>query len=209
MNNKRTSRTSHHSRRSRGSLTTSSTQAEASKSISASHPKNSDVYAFIDSQNLNLGIRSQGWQLDWGVFRQYLKSKYNVSRAFVCIGKVEGNESLYTYLEASGFELIFKPTLYHLEEDQKVVKGNVDAELVLHTMIHFPHFSKAIIVTGDGDFHCLVEYLHQQGKLRKIMTPTQHYSSLLRTFSKYIVRLDRLKESLKKKKTGIRVRPKP
>lgn len=196
-------------RRSRRKRHVNVNQSNRDSQPSISDKKKADVYAFIDSQNLNLGIRSQGWQLDWGVFRQYLKSKYNVSRAFVCIGKVEGNESLYTYLEASGFELIFKPTLYHLEEDQKVVKGNVDAELVLHTMIHFSHFAKAIIVTGDGDFHCLVEYLHQQGKLRKIMTPTQHYSSLLRTFSKYIVRLDRLKESLRKKKTGIRVRPKP
>ena len=32
------------------------------------------------------------------------------------------------------------------------VKGNVDAELVLHTMIEYKHFDKAIIVSGDGDF---------------------------------------------------------
>ena len=32
-----------------------------------------NVYAFIDSQNLNLGVRSQGWKLDYGKFRLYLK----------------------------------------------------------------------------------------------------------------------------------------
>ena len=44
------------------------------------------VYAFIDSQNLNLGVRSQGWQLDFERFRIYLKNKYNVQRAFLFIG---------------------------------------------------------------------------------------------------------------------------
>jgi hypothetical protein len=34
------------------------------------------VYAFIDSQNLNLGIKSQGWKLDWLKFRNYLRTKY-------------------------------------------------------------------------------------------------------------------------------------
>lgn len=28
------------------------------------------IYAFIDSQNLNLGVRSQGWRLDFGRSRQ-------------------------------------------------------------------------------------------------------------------------------------------
>jgi len=40
------------------------------------------VYAFIDSQNLNLGVRSQGWKLDFGKFRQYLHDKYGVERPF-------------------------------------------------------------------------------------------------------------------------------
>ncbi len=66
------------------------------------------IYAFIDSQNLNLGVRSQGWQLDWRKFRQYLRNKYNVSQAYLFIGQVAGNESLYTFLQKAGFLLIFK-----------------------------------------------------------------------------------------------------
>lgn len=58
--------------------------------------KNSKIYAFIDSQNLNLGIRSQGWILDFGRFKKYLEDKYNVEKTFLFIGYVVGNESLYT-----------------------------------------------------------------------------------------------------------------
>lgn len=55
-------------------------------------------YAFIDSQNLNLGIKSQGWQLDFRKFRQYLRSKYKVTKAYLFIGHVADNEKLYDHL---------------------------------------------------------------------------------------------------------------
>jgi len=169
------------------------------------------VYAFIDSQNLNLGIRSQGWNLDWRKFRQYLKNKYRVVKAYLFIGQVAGNESLYALLQEFGYVLIFKPTLSHRMGDKTVIKGNVDAELVLHAMIQYKNYKKALIVTGDGDFYCLIDYLQKQGKLLKILTPSKHYSSLLRRFNEgdYIVQVGLLRDSLEQKKTGIRGRSKP
>ena len=168
-------------------------------------------FAFIDSQNLNLGVRSQGWKLDFRKFRQYLRNKYNVSKAYLFIGQVAGNESLYAFLQECDYILIFKPTLERRDHGKVKVKGNVDAELVLHTMIQYKNYHKAIIVTGDGDFHCLVEYLAEKDKLLKILAPTKHYSSLLRKFNNkhYIVRIDLLRGSLEQKKTGIRGRSKP
>ena len=115
--------------------------------------KNGNNYAFIDSQNLNLGVKSQGWKLDFARFRKYLKERYGVEKAFLFIGFVEGNQSLYTYLQESGYICIFKPTLVYKDG---TIKGNCDAELVLHTMIEYPNYEKAVIVSGDGDFFCLV-----------------------------------------------------
>lgn len=166
-------------------------------------------YAFIDSQNLNLGVRSQGWKLDWRKFRQYLRNKYIVSKAYVFIGQVAGNELLYAHLQECGFILIFKPTLERRVGNKIIIKGNIDAELVLHTMIQYKNFEKAVIVSGDGDFHCLIEYLEGKGKLFKILTPNSHYSGLLHKFNKYVVRVDLLRNSLEKKKTKISVRSKP
>ena len=169
------------------------------------------IYAFIDSQNLNLGVRSQGWKLDWRKFRQYLRNKYNVSKAYLFIGQVAGNESLYAFLQECDYILIFKPTLEHREKNKVIIKGNVDAELVLHSMIQYKNYDKAVIVSGDGDFHCLIEYLEEKKKLLKILAPTKRYSGLLRRFNNnnYIVRIDLLRGSLEQKKTGIRVRSKP
>ena len=167
-------------------------------------------YAFIDSQNLNLGVRTMGWQIDYKKLRLYLKNKYNVDRAFMFIGLVANNQKLYTQLQAAGFILIFKPTVRYFENGKETVKGNVDAELVLHaSAIEYPNYDKAIIVSGDGDFACLIEFLEENNKLLHVFTPNSKYSKLLRPYSKYIVELSQLQSSLKYQKTGIGGRSKP
>ncbi len=143
--------------------------------------KNENNYAFIDSQNLNLGIRGLGWKLDFKKFRVYLRDKYDIRKAFLFIGYFAGNESLHTFLQDAGYICIFKPTL---ELPDGRVKGNVDAELVLHTMIELNNFDKAVIVSGDGDFYCLVEHLLKLEKLKKLLIPNhKHYSGLLKKLS--------------------------
>lgn len=138
-------------------------------------------YAFIDSQNLNLAVRDQGWKLSFKKFRKYLQDKYSVSKAFLFIGYVPTQQSLYTALQEYGYVVVFKPTL---SLGGGKVKGNVDAELVLHSMIEYQNYKQAVIVTGDGDFHCLVEYLKKEGKLLRLIIPNKHkYSALLRSFA--------------------------
>jgi len=67
--------------------------------------------AFIDSQNLNLAIKEQGWKLDFKRFRKYLQDKYGVTKAFIFIGYIPTQQSLYTALQDYGYILVFKPTL--------------------------------------------------------------------------------------------------
>lgn len=157
-------------------------------------------YAFIDSQNLNLAVLEQGWKLDWGKFRLYLKHKHKVTKAFLFIGYIATNETLYTFLQNKGYILIFKPTL-RLPSGKP--KGNVDAELVLHTMIEFPNYDKAVIVAGDGDYYCLIEYLKKKDKLKSLVIPNKHdYSSLLRKFAlnmSFVTDLQHKVEYIKKK----------
>ena len=155
-------------------------------------------YAFIDSQNLNLAIRDQGWVLDFSRFYVYLRDKYHITKAYLFIGYMPGNEALYTYLQEIGCILVFKPTLF-LPTGR--VKGNVDAELVLHCMIEYANYKQAMIVSGDGDFHCLIEYLANHNKLFKILIPNpRKYSSLLRKFRQYFVYTHNLEQKLGKRK---------
>lgn len=170
-------------------------------------------YAFIDSQNLNLGTQKMGWKMDWKKFREWLRTEYNVEKAFMFIGYMPDYEALYDQLHSQGYLVVLKPTLemFHTDEpkaqvqngkddkheEKKTAKGNVDADLVLHVMKEYKNYDKAVIVSGDGDFYTLIEYLDQQGKLLHLLTPNWQYSSLLKPFEKYIVRLDQKKNELR------------
>lgn len=173
------------------------------------------VYAFIDSQNLNIGVQKSGWKMDWRKFRKFLGEKYGVTKAFMFIGYIPENEDLYEQMHQAGYAIVLKPTfdltrpqpemleVMHEElgqkgepEDKKPIKGNIDAELVLWAMKEMSNYEKAIIVSGDGDFYCLIEYLDQKGRLLHLFAPSQHYSNLYNRYEKYIVRLDQFRREL-------------
>jgi len=164
------------------------------------------IYAFIDSQNLNLGTGKdlfnkngkkiyKGWHLDFKKFRVYLADKFRVSKAFLFIGFIKGNEKMYDQLKSFGYELVFKPTT---KDGLGKPKGNIDAELVLHAAaIEYKNYDKAVIVSGDGDFRCLYEYLIENKKLSRIIIPNiKAQSSLLKDFQSYKTFLEYEKNKL-------------
>ncbi len=101
-------------------------------------------------------------------------------------------------MQKDGFILVFKPTT---GLPGGSVKGNVDAELVLHAMIEYENYDKALIVSGDGDFfYCLMEHLARNGKLLKLMVPNKDkFSSLLRKMMPHIVFMNNLRKMLEHK----------
>ena len=158
-------------------------------------------YAFIDSQNLNLGIKNMGWNLDFKRFRIYLKEKYGVSVAYLFIGYIPENQDLYSSLQKDGYVLKFKPVLPNKDGSHK---GNIDADLVLQTMVDFyeNNFDKAVIVTSDGDFYSLVKFLYEKNRLEIVMSSYfDTCSSLLKKVAKEkIVFMNNLRFKLEYKK---------
>ena len=139
-------------------------------------------YAYVDGQNLYKSFDDLDWRLDYKKFRIYLKEKYNVKIAYIFMGFIKENQSLYNFLEDSGYRLIFKNVT---EVTLGKIKGNVDAELVLQSMIDFNSYEKAVIVTSDGDFSCLVNYLDLKQKLMCVISPQRiKCSKLLRKAAK-------------------------
>ena len=160
--------------------------------------KEGNNFAFIDGQNLNLGVQSMGWKLNYHRFRKYLLEKYSVNTAYYFIGYVPGNQPLYSELQKAGYVLVFKPTI---PDGDGNVKGNIDADLVLQAMLDFPNYDQAIIVSSDGDFYSLVKHLYQSNKLRFVMSPyVDTCSTLLKKEAKErIVFMDNLQEKLEYK----------
>ena len=142
--------------------------------------KNENNLAFIDGQNLHLGTMQNGWKIDYKKFRVYLKEKYNVSDAYYFLGYVsEEQQELYNNLQKSGFIVSFKE---HNPSMLAQKKGNVDTDIVFEIMknlIDNKDFSKIILVSGDGDYKKLVDYLLKKGKFEKILFPNKDFASSL------------------------------
>ena len=119
-----------------------------------------------------------------------------MSRAYVFIGYVKGNEDIYESFNEAGFECIFRPT----SKNKGMIKGNCDSELVLHTLRLMNFYDKAIVVSGDGDFASLVEYLIFHEKLIALIVPNrERYSGFLKRFREYTVYVNDLKNKIQKK----------
>ena len=78
---------------------------------------------------------------------------------------------------------------------------HVDAEMVLYALTQINQYDQAVIVSGDGDFYTLVQYLKSQGKLKALLVPNEKaYSNLYDTLDIKTDFVDDLREKLEYKK---------
>lgn len=139
-------------------------------------------YAFIDAQNLYLQMKKVWWKIDYRKFAKYLKSKHKVEKVYMFLWYIPENKKIYNNLKNDWYELIFKETIKYKDW---TIKWNVDAELVLQTMIDYEKYDKALIISWDGDFACLIKYLDEQNKLKLLLVPDNYnYSWLLKKAAK-------------------------
>ena len=147
------------------------------------HAHTGNNYAFIDAQNLHAGVESLGWKLDHKKFRDYLSQEHGVKKAYMFLGFMEEHQMLYSALQEAGFILYFKPLV---RTEETVIKGNVDADMVLQTMVEIDRYDQAVIVSGDGDFAGLIRHLAGVNKLRQVIIPNRSkYSSLFKRLDEY------------------------
>lgn len=141
-------------------------------------------FAFIDGQNLHLGTQDSGWNIDYKKLRVYLKDKYNIVEAHYFLGFVsEKEQDLYTNLQKAGFILDFRE---HSSALKGKKKGNVDCDIVFSVMKKLAEkedFDKVVIISGDGDYIKLVDYLIKKNKFEKILFPNGKFASSL--YKKY------------------------
>lgn len=136
--------------------------------------------AFIDGQNLHLGTKECGWAIDHAKFRVYLRDKYHIDEAYYFLGFVsEGFQDLYDSLQRAGFILSFRE---HSSALKGAKKGNVDCDIIFGIMkklIDDEPFDKAFIVSGDGDYKKLVDFLIKKNKFAKMLFPNRKFASSL------------------------------
>jgi uncharacterized LabA/DUF88 family protein len=136
--------------------------------------------AFIDGQNLHLGTTQEGWKVDLNKFRVYLRDKYKVSEAYYFLGYVsETEQDLYSNIQKAGFIVSFKE---HTPNLKGTKKGNVDTDIVFEIMknlIDNTDFNKVVLVSGDGDYKKVVDFLVKKDRFKKILFPNKKFASSL------------------------------
>jgi len=135
------------------------------------------INIYIDGNNLYRSAKELGFEIDYRKFRGWLRQKYNPTHVYLFIGLVPSRTSFYEHLQECGFILVFKQTI----SVEGTVKGNCDAELVLKTVSDFytNAFTSCVLITGDGDFGCLVEFLQINNMPVRIISPDEKKCSIL------------------------------
>ena len=170
--------------------------------ISKKVPLNQNI-AFVDGQNLYLGTTKctncstelgiaykdmqlvdcacgNAWEVTLSKFRIYLKENYHVSEAYYFLGYVQDeNDELYKEIQKAGFIILFKE---HHKLSKSKKKGNVDTDIVFEVMKNLldnNDFDKIILVSGDGDYKKLINYLISKDRFKKILFPNKKFASSL------------------------------
>ena len=144
--------------------------------------KEENNLAFIDGQNLYMGTNSDdpSWKIDFAKFRVYLKEKYKVAKVYYFLGFViDENDSLYDKIQEAGFILKFRK---HSSAMMGKKKGNVDSDIVFAVMKKLYKkelFDKIVLVSGDGDYRMLVDFLIEENRFKKILFPNKQFASSL------------------------------
>lgn len=136
-------------------------------------------WAFVDMQNLYKGVQERGWNIRWESFRQYLKDRFNVTRAIAFLGYIKEYQSIYNHLRKAGFRLEFRQV--KRLGNGTIDGGNVDADLASYVMDYKNEYHKAIIIADDADYCRTIKSLNRQNKLKVIIS-----SHLIRNTSELI-----------------------
>ncbi len=138
--------------------------------------------AFIDGQNLTYNTRNSDmpWKVDLIRFRVYLRERYDVQKAYYFMGYyLDGLYDLYSLIQEAGFIIVFRK---YDELMASVKKGNVDTDIVftiMRKLVEQDDFEKVILVSGDGDYYRMVDYLVGKNKFGKLLAPNQKCMSSL------------------------------
>lgn len=136
--------------------------------------------AFIDGQNLHWGTKEYGWAVDHKKLRFYLFRKYKITEAYYFMGYIkESEQDLYTKLREAGYILMFRE---HSEALRGNKKGNVDNDIIFEIMkrlVEKSPIKNIFIISGDGDYKRLVDFLIGREVFGKILFPNRKFASSL------------------------------
>lgn len=129
--------------------------------------KGDRVAIFIDGDNLYGTLNNLGWQVDFTKLRELLAADCYVYNAFYYTSWEEDTRkrSFAIFLLNNGFTVRRREQQRIQKAGREVnVKGDTDILMVMDLLTTKKNWDMAVLVTGDGDFVPVVEYLRLHGK---------------------------------------------
>ncbi len=154
------------------------------------------TYAFVDAANViyrNSDVHP--WKIDLRKLHKYLKERFGVERVLYYGGIDNRNQTqvrIYKKMEEWGYELRLNPVKHFVNErGEWYTKADVDSRMTFEMMRFLPDYDRAIVLTGDGDFYWVLEFLLQtKEQVRLIASPKKTAKELKKLFGYRFSSLD-------------------
>lgn len=160
------------------------------------------TYAFVDASNIIYGARAEGWYIDQKKLIEYLKSKFLVTKAYFYYGKDSKSlkkQNFLKKLESFGYQLRVK----EIKRFGSKSKANCDVDLTMDMLLMANKYKRAVVLTGDGDFAPLLEYLiGERKKIYIISSPKRTAREIKKIAGENHIDFGSLKYLLEYKKRG-------
>lgn len=132
------------------------------------------IALFLDGANCYHTQEKMGWRIDTKKLLNYCNLYGEIVEAVYYTG-VSENKNQKRYLDklnCDGYSLNTKPikTIYDRNTGTYFHKGNMDVEITVDMLSMIDRYDVAILVSGDGDFNCVLQQLISKGKEVKIIS---------------------------------------
>lgn len=132
--------------------------------------KDKKTAIFIDGANLGHAMNMLGYRIDFSRFLSFYENQCDLIRAYYYTAVADtpshaGVQSMVDWLSYNGYTTVTKRAkVFGTDEATRKIKGNMDCEIALGMLEMAPYVDHLILVSGDGDFRCIVEAVQRMGK---------------------------------------------
>ena len=128
------------------------------------------IALFVDGANTDGAARAAGYFVDFRKAREFLTANARPYASFYYVADFSTSDPLqqrfFDFLSHAGFIVRRRPVKVIRDEEtgERIIKGNLDTEIVLDLMNTAENYDVAFLFSGDSDFERAIELLRSRGK---------------------------------------------
>lgn len=140
------------------------------------------VALFVDGANMDGSCRRAGYFVDYRKARQFFLADGAFNAGYYYVADFTASDPLqqrfFDFLARAGYIVRRRPVKVINDEEtgERVIKGNLDTEIVLDMVNTLDNYDIAFLFSGDSDFERAVELLRSRGKRIYIVTASRQLS---------------------------------